>query len=79
MITRKRLRRNIAQGRRAIEYSLLLSAIRPHVQCHGANDEVEELSDLLAQYNRLMARHERPISADTAAHDKPPQGDKCDD
>lgn len=63
--------RHIQAGRDAIEYRMLEILIRPRAYTTDDNVEMEKLSALLRQYNKLMSPYERPdVTVYAAANDE---------
>jgi len=48
----------------------LTAVLRSFENSHPNRDEVDDLSELLEIYNRLMARHQRSLIEVQAANDK---------
>lgn len=70
MITNLKQMVLIRSGREAIEQALLTAVLRSFENSHPDRDEVDDLSELLEIYNRLMARHQRSLIEVQAANDK---------
>lgn len=60
----------IRSGREAIEHALLTAVLRSFENSHPDREEVDDLTELLKTYNRLMARHQRSLIEVQAANDK---------
>ncbi len=60
----------IRSGREAIEQALLVAVLRSFENAHPDREEVDDLHELLENYNRLMARHQRSLIEVKAANDK---------
>lgn len=68
MLTKQQQMVLIRSGREAIEHAMLSVVLRSFAGPKSDQKELDELSQLLRTYNRLMAKHQQSLIASEASN-----------